>query len=70
MNKQSKMGIIAILVVIPLASLFVWSSDQNGNLQKVSVETKGEKIMVLTSFYPLYELTKEIGKDKKLDVYN
>jgi zinc transport system substrate-binding protein len=52
------------MVVIPLASLFVWSSDQNGNLQKVSVDTKGEKIMVLASFYPLYEFTKEIGKDR------
>jgi len=58
------MGIIAIVVVIPLVSLFVWSGDQNNNLQKVSVETKGEKIKVLASFYPLYEFTKEIGKDK------
>ena len=64
MNKQSKMALIAILVVIPLTSLFVWSSDQNGDLQKVSVETKGEKITVLASFYPLYEFTKEIGKDR------
>ncbi len=64
MNKQSKMGIIVILVVIPLASLFVWSSDQSNNIQKIPVETNGEKIIVLASFYPLYEFTKEIGKDK------
>ena len=64
MNKQSKMGLIAILVVIPLVSLFVWSSDQSNNIQNIPVETKGEKIMVLTSFYPLYEFTKEIGKDR------
>ncbi|QLH05942.1 metal ABC transporter substrate-binding protein [Nitrosopumilus ureiphilus] len=64
MNKQSKMAIIAIAVVIPLVSLFVWSSDPNNNLQESSVETKGEKIQILASFYPLYEFTKEVGKDK------
>ena len=61
MNQQSKSAIIAILVVIPLTSYYVWQSDTTDQFQTL---TNTEKITVLTSFYPMYEFTKEIGKEK------
>jgi len=61
MNKQTKYAIIAIVVVIPLASYYVWQDEPIDSLQTLA---DTEQITVLASFYPMYEFTKEIGKDK------
>ena len=58
MDSQSKTAIIAIILIIPLASITVWNSEQS----IISFEkTSSSKISVLTSFYPLFEFTKQVG---------
>lgn len=61
MNKQTQSAIIAIIVVIPLTSFYVWQDDQTNDFQTFATS---EKLTVIASFYPMYEFTKEIGKDK------
>lgn len=61
MNTQTKYAIIAIIIVIPLASYYVWQGDPTKDNQ---VSTTKEKLVIVTSFYPMYEFTKEIGGDK------
>ncbi|MGI0002787.1 MAG: metal ABC transporter substrate-binding protein [Nitrosopumilaceae archaeon] len=62
MDTQSKAAIIAIAVVIPLASFAVWNMDSS----EVSyvTENKNQKIVAITSFYPIYEFTKNVGGNK------
>lgn len=60
MDKQSRAGIITILLIIPLASITVWNSEQSIVTYEKTVNSK---ISVLTSFYPLYEFTKQVGGD-------
>ena len=62
MNKQTKAGIVAIGIVIPLSSLAVWNLDQS--ILSYESATPNQKIVVISSFYPLYEFTKKIGGDK------
>jgi len=59
MDNQVRAAIIAIAVIIPLSGFTIWNTD-NSNL----VETvEGSKnIVALTSFYPLYEFTSEVGQ--------
>ena len=61
MQKQTKSAIIAIIVIIPLTSFYVWQDDQTNDFQTFAAS---EKLTVIASFYPMYEFTKEIGKDK------
>lgn len=62
MDKQTKAGIVAIGIVIPLSSLAVWNLDQS--ILSYESATINQKIIVIASFYPLYEFTKEVGGDK------
>ncbi|MFQ5572659.1 MAG: metal ABC transporter solute-binding protein, Zn/Mn family [Nitrosopumilaceae archaeon] len=60
MDKQTKTAILAIAVIIPISSLYVWNSDQSF----VSATSDSTEISVIVSFYPLYEFTKQVGQDK------
>ena len=60
MEKQTKAAILAIAVMIPASSFYVWNSDQS----LVLASADSSEIQVLTSFYPLYEFTKQVGQDK------
>ena len=48
-------------MIIPLSSVVIWNSGNSLEFPKTSVED--QKIVVLASFYPLYEFTKEVGKE-------
>ncbi|AJM91617.1 metal ABC transporter substrate-binding protein [Nitrosopumilus piranensis] len=61
MNTQTKTAIIAIVIVIPFTSYYVWQDDSTNDFQTLATS---EKLAVVTSFYPMYEFTKEIGGDK------
>ena len=60
MNSQSKMAIIAIIVIIPLAIFAVSGSDSANNSEVI----ENSKLKVISSFYPLHEFSQEIGQDK------
>lgn len=59
MERQTKFAIVAISIVIPLSSYFVAVTEQ----PQLSEQNTSSKIMVATSFYPLYEFTQEIGQE-------
>ncbi len=59
MNNQVKLAIISIIIIIPLVSFTVFSSDSN-QFNK----TNESKLQVISSFYPLYEFSQKIGKEK------
>lgn len=61
MDTQSKAAIIAIAIVIPLVSFVVWNMD---NSVSYASENKSEKIVAITSFYPIYEFTKNVGGNR------
>lgn len=60
MNKDTKAAIIAIAIIIPLSSSALWFSAQT----KTADSNQKQKLTILVSSYPLYEFTKEIGKEK------
>ena len=60
MNNHSKLAIIAIIIVIPVASFAVYSSDSSQ--RNITLETT--KLQVISSFYPLHEFSQNIGKEK------
>ena len=60
MDTQTKIAIIAIVTIIPILSFAVWNTDQS----IISVAADSTEISVMTSFYPLYEFTKQVGQDK------
>ena len=62
MVNQTKMGIIAIIAVITLASFAVWNTNQS--VESFESGSKTQEINVLASFYPIEEFTKKVGKDK------
>ena len=53
--KQSKIAILAIIVIIPLISVILWSNENTTNL-----ETSEDELQVYVSFYPLYETTQAV----------
>lgn len=59
MNSDKKAAILAISIVIPLTAFSLWLSEQN---KAESLSGQGHKILV--TFYPLYQFTKAIGKEK------
>lgn len=61
MNNQVKLAILAIIVVIPLASFSVWATD-SGFQTNQKDDSKG--INAIASFYPLYDFAKQVGQDK------
>jgi len=60
-DNQTKLAIIAISIIIPLSSFAVLNSEQSVFPKSLN---QSEKIAVITSFNPLYEFTKQIGKEK------
>jgi len=58
-NNQVKLAIISIIVIIPLISFVVFSSD---SIQ--FKKTNESKLQVISSFYPLHEFSQNIGKEK------
>lgn len=61
MNNQSRMGILAIVIVIPLLSFGVWNSDTSTIIENAEGKSS---IVAIASFYPIYEFTKQISGDK------
>ena len=57
---DTRVAILAISIVIPLTAFTLWFSDQS----KTTSLAQEKQITVLVSFYPLYEFTKEIGKER------
>ena len=55
MMTQSKIAIIAIIIIIPLVSVILWSNESTKNL-----ETSEDELQVYVSFYPLYETTQAV----------
>jgi len=60
MDNQTKIAIIVIVTIIPILSFAVWNTDQS----IISAAADSTEISVMTSFYPLYEFTKQVGQDK------
>jgi zinc transport system substrate-binding protein len=58
-NNQVKLAIISIIVIIPLISFVVFSSDS-----KQFEKTNESKLQVISSFYPLHEFSQNVGKEK------
>ncbi|MFB5613554.1 MAG: metal ABC transporter substrate-binding protein [Candidatus Nitrosomaritimum yanchengensis] len=61
MSNQFKIAIIAIVLVIPLSSYWVWASDSSLQFQN---ENESNKIQAISSFYPLYEFAQRVGQDR------
>jgi len=59
-NLQIKLAIIAITIVIPLSSIVVYGTNSN---QQFTI-TDNSKLQVISSFYPLYEFSKNVGQEK------
>ena len=62
MITQSKIAIFAIIIIIPLVSVILWSNENTENLT-----TNEDELQVYVSFYPLYETTQAII-GQKVDV--
>ncbi len=60
MDNQTKAAILAIAVIIPISSAYVWNSDQSF----VLASSGTAELSAIVSFYPLYEFTKQVGQDK------
>ena len=60
MNNQTKLAIIAIVVVIPLSSVVVYGTNSNQQSSKI----ESDKLQVISSFYPLHEFAQNVGKEK------
>ncbi len=60
MDNQTKIAIILIITIIPILSFAVWNTDQS----IISAAADSTEISVMTSFYPLYEFTKQVGQDQ------
>ncbi len=59
MHNQKKLAIVAIAVVIPLSIFALWNS--NNSISESLDES--DQIIVIASFYPLYEFSKQVGQD-------
>ena len=62
MINQTRIAIISIAVIIPLSSFAVLNSSQSIILDEPKINEL--KVVAITSFFPLYEFTKEIGREK------
>lgn len=61
MNQQTKLAIIAIIIVIPLSSYSVWATEST---LEISNKKETPKIQAIASFYPFYEFAKNVGQEK------
>lgn len=60
MNTQTKMAIIAIVIVIPLTSVAVYGTNTNQQYTLID----NSKLQVISSFNPLHEFSQIVGQDK------
>ena len=60
MNTQTKMAIVAILIVIPLTSIVVYGTNTNQQI----TNNDNSKLEVISSFNPLYEFSQIVGQEK------
>ena len=60
MNIQTKMAIVAIVVVIPLTSLVVYGTDSNQEF----TSNDNSKLQAISSFNPLHEFSQIVGGEK------
>ncbi|NNL58425.1 MAG: zinc ABC transporter substrate-binding protein [Nitrosopumilus sp.] len=60
MNIQTKLAITAILVVIPLSSIAVYSTNTNQQFSTFD----DSKLQVISSFNPLHEFSQIVGQEK------
>ncbi|MDX1533696.1 MAG: zinc ABC transporter substrate-binding protein [Nitrosopumilaceae archaeon] len=58
MVNQVRIAILAIVVVIPLLSFGLWNMDSSAIIDE---STSNSKIIAITSFFPLYDFTKQVG---------
>ena len=58
MTNQVRIAIIAIIVIIPLLSFGLWNSSSSALIDE---SQDNAKIIAITSFYPLYDFTKNVG---------
>lgn len=61
MDTQVKIAIISILVVIPLASISIGATGSGLGFSK---QNESSKLQVISSFYPLYDFSQKVGKDR------
>jgi zinc transport system substrate-binding protein len=61
MFDKTRAAIIAISIIIPLSSIVIWNS---GHSLEFPDTLKNQKIVALASFFPLYDFTREVGKDR------
>ncbi len=59
-NIQTKLAIIAIVVVIPLSSIAIYGTDSNQQFAKID----SSKLQVISSFYTLHEFSQNVGQEK------
>src|SRR5574337_532282 len=60
MKTNTRIAILAIIIVIPLSGYTLWISEQN---KETTQYIAGQK-KILVSFYPIYKFTKAVGGDK------
>jgi zinc transport system substrate-binding protein len=60
-DTQTKAAIIAIAVVISLSSFVVWNLDKPVSHASPNIN---QKIVAITSFYPIFEFTKNVGGNR------
>ena len=60
MNTQTKMAIVAILIVIPLTSIAVYGTNTNQQF----TNNDNSKLEVISSFNPLHEFSQIVGQEK------
>ena len=60
MNTQTKMAIVAILIVIPLTSVIVYGTNTNQQF----TNNDNSKLEVISSFNPLHEFSQIVGQEK------
>ena len=59
-NAQTRLAILAIVIVIPLSSIVVYGTDSNQQL----VTSNNSQLQIISSFYPLHEFSQNIGQEK------
>ena len=60
MNTQTKLAIVAITIVIPLASVTVYQTNTNQQF----TNNDNSKLLAISSFNPLYEFSQIVGQEK------
>ena len=63
MNRQIKSAIAAIIIVISSSLIVIYGTDSN---QQLAIPDR-TKLQIISSFYPLYEFSQNVG-DEKVDV--